>query len=42
MKYGWTDVEDIGIDLYEAHPDVVPLAVRFTDLHQWVMELPNF
>jgi FeS assembly protein IscX len=26
----------------EAHPDVDPRTIRFTDLHRWVMELPGF
>jgi FeS assembly protein IscX len=26
----------------EAHPDVDPLTVRFTDLHRWVVDLPGF
>ena len=38
----WTDVEDIAILLFEKHPEVDPLSVRFTDLHQWVRELPGF
>ena len=38
----WTDSRDIAIALIEAHPDVDPLTVRFTDLHRWVMELPGF
>ena len=38
----WTDVEEIGIKLLETHPDVDPLTVRFTDLHQWVMALDGF
>ena len=38
----WTDAEDIGILLTEAHAGVDPLTVRFTDLHKWVMELPGF
>ena len=41
-EYTWTDVEEIGYRLSEAHPDVDPLAVRFTDLHRWVLELPGF
>jgi FeS assembly protein IscX len=41
-KLRWTDAEDIGIALYEARPDVDPLTVRFTDLHQWVCELEDF
>jgi FeS assembly protein IscX len=38
----WTDTQDIAIALTEAHPDVDPRSVRFTDLHRWVMELPGF
>ena len=29
-------------ELSEAHPDVDPITVRFTDLQQWVMALPEF
>jgi FeS assembly protein IscX len=42
MKLTWRDAEDIGIALAEAHPDTDPLTVRFTDLHRWVTELPDF
>jgi len=38
----WTDSEEIGIRLFEAHPDLAPLTVRFTDLHRWVCELDGF
>lgn len=38
----WRDAEDVGIALSERHPEVDPLAVRFTDLHRWVTELPGF
>ena len=38
----WQDYEDIGIELYEKHPDVDPLTVRFTDLRQWIGELEGF
>ena len=38
----WQDAEDIAIALMEARPDVDPLSVRFTDLHRWVTELPDF
>jgi FeS assembly protein IscX len=38
----WTDAEDIGIELQERHPELDPLAVRFTDLHRFVTELPDF
>jgi FeS assembly protein IscX len=38
----WDDAEDIGILLSEAHPETDPLGVRFTDLHKYVVELPDF
>ena len=38
----WTDSREIAIALAEAHPDVDPQYVRFTDLHRWVTELPGF
>ena len=38
----WSDTEDIGIALMEAHPDTDPLTVRFTDLHKWVIALEDF
>ncbi|MGH7309253.1 MAG: Fe-S cluster assembly protein IscX [Candidatus Rokuibacteriota bacterium] len=41
-KLTWRDAEDIGIALTERFPDTDPLAVRFTDLHRWVTELPGF
>ncbi len=42
MGLKWSDAEDIGIQLAEKFPDLDPLAVRFTDLHQRVTELPDF
>ncbi len=38
----WTDTLDIAIALIEAHPDIDPKTVRFTDLHRWVCELDGF
>ncbi len=38
----WTDVQTIAIELAEKHPDVDPLTVRFTDLHNWVVDLDDF
>ncbi len=38
----WTDTLEIAIQLSEAHPDIDPKAIRFTDLHKWVMALPEF
>ena len=42
MTLKWRDTEDIGIQLSEQHPDTDPLTVRFTDLHRFVTELPEF
>jgi FeS assembly protein IscX len=38
----WTDINDIAIELLEAHPDVDPLAINFVDLRNWVLALPGF
>ena len=38
----WTDTLLIAEALAEAHPDVDPANVRFTDLYEWVMALPRF
>jgi FeS assembly protein IscX len=38
----WDHIEDIALGLYEAHPDVDPLSIRFTDMHKWITELPDF
>ena len=38
----WTDSLEIAIALAEEHPDVDPKTIRFTDLRQWVLELPGF
>lgn len=42
MSLKWTDSLDIAIALDEAHPDVDPQYIRFTDLHQWICELDEF
>ena len=38
----WTDINDIAIDLLEAHPGADPLGVNFVDLRDWVLALPGF
>jgi len=38
----WDQVDDIALELYDAHPDVDPLTVRFTDMHKWITALKNF
>ena len=42
MALIWTDINEIAIDLEERHPDVDVVNIRFTDLHKWVLELPEF
>lgn len=42
MKLTWQDREEIALRLMKRYPDVDPLTVRFTDLHQWIIELPDF
>ena len=38
----WTDSLEIAESLYDAHPDIDPKTIRFTDLMQWVMNLEGF
>jgi len=38
----WTDVQEIAIQLSDAHPDADPSRVNFVDLMNWVMTLPEF
>ena len=42
MGLRWTDTYDIAIGLEEAHPDADIVNLRFTDLWQWVQNLPDF
>jgi FeS assembly protein IscX len=42
MALKWTDSLEIAIALADAHAEVDPRYVRFTDLHRWVCELPEF
>ena len=42
MSLKWTDVQDIAIELEEAHPEVDPKAINFVDLRNWVMALADF
>ncbi|HEY9050973.1 MAG TPA: Fe-S cluster assembly protein IscX [Gammaproteobacteria bacterium] len=42
MSLKWSDSLDIAIALDEAHPEVDPQYIRFTDLHQWVCDLEEF
>lgn len=42
MSLKWTDSLEVAIALLDAHPEVDPKTIRFTDLHRWVRELPEF
>ena len=42
MRLQWTDSYEIALALLDKFPDTDPLSIRFTDLHQWVLELENF
>jgi FeS assembly protein IscX len=42
MGLKWTDTREIAIALCDAHPDTDPMSVRFTDLRDWVTQLPDF
>lgn len=38
----WADILDIAIALEETHPEADNVNLRYTDLHRWVCELPDF
>ncbi|MBF2734651.1 MAG: Fe-S cluster assembly protein IscX [Betaproteobacteria bacterium AqS2] len=38
----WTDAQEIGVALAEAHPEAKPLEIRFTELHAMVCALEGF
>lgn len=38
----WTDIQDIAIELEDAHPDKDNVNLRFTDLRAWVLALEGF
>ena len=38
----WTDSLALAQALAEAHPEVNPRGIRFTDLHKWVCALDGF
>ena len=46
LPFGWADYEDIAMGLYEKFGDDFGESkiyrIRFTDLLEWVLTLPNF
>ena len=41
-KLTWSDVHEIAFRLYESEPELDPLTLRFTDLHQKIVSLEGF
>lgn len=42
MSLYWDDAYEIAQALIQAHPEHDPLEVRFSTLHRWITELPDF
>lgn len=42
MALKWSDTLDIAIELVEKYPDEDVQYIRFTDLHRYITELPDF
>lgn len=38
----WSDISLIAEALYDKYPEIDPITVRFTDLHNWVVDLEGF
>ena len=38
----WLDIQEIAMELEERYPDKDNINVRFTDLRDWVIALPEF
>lgn len=41
-KLTWDTLDDIAFALFEKYPDVDPTHIRYTDLHKWITDLPDF
>lgn len=38
----WTDTQRIAEELYDAHPEIDPKTIRFTQLRELILALPDF
>ena len=38
----WDQTDNIALALQEKFPDLDPTHIRYTDLHKWITELPDF
>ena len=42
MKYKWSHIVDIAIDLYDTYPEIDPQWISFPDLHRKICSLESF
>ena len=42
MSIKWTDINEIAILLEEKYPEMDNINLRFTDLHNWIINLEGF
>ena len=42
MSIKWTDITEIAILLEEKYPEKDNINLRFTDLHNWILNLEGF
>ncbi len=38
----WDRTDDIALALSEKFPELDPTHIRYTDMHKWITELPDF
>ena len=38
----WTDIQQIAETLFDTHPEIDPKTIRFTDLRDYILALPDF
>ena len=38
----WTDIQQIAQTLADTHPEINPTTIRFTDLRDYILQLPDF
>lgn len=38
----WTDIQQIAETLADTHPETNPTTIRFTDLRDYILQLPDF
>ncbi|MCW8328038.1 Fe-S cluster assembly protein IscX [Photobacterium sp. SDRW27] len=42
MGLKWIDSRELAIELSEHYPEIDPKTIRFTDLHDWILQLEDF